>query len=264
MRFNLQHRHLLFALVKRDVLGRYRGSVAGVAWSVIEPLSLLVIYTIVFGILLGLRLEDDPSLAAYALEVFSGIVVWLAVSEGLNRSTTVVVENISLVKKVIFPGEILPVKVVCSAVVHQCVGFLVLLAGMLLLGRGVSLSWLLLPVLILPQVLMTAGLAWLFAGIGVFIRDIRQAVALGTICWMFLTPIFYPEELLRTALDGKFAFWLTLNPAAALIHNYRLVLLWGRLPDPAMLVYLFSLGGLMFFFGFWWFNKIKKVIPDLL
>jgi len=257
-------RHLLFALVKRDILGRYRGSVFGVLWSAIEPLVLLVIYTVVFGLLLGLRMPDDPSLSAYALEVFCGIVVWLAVSEGLNRSTTVIRENVSLVKKVIFPGEILPLKTVVSALVHQCVGLLVLLAGMLVLGRGIYPTWFFLPLLLLPQLLLTAGISWLVAGAGVFIRDIRQAVALGTLCWMFLTPVFYPEELFRTALGGRFAFWLTVNPAAALIHNYRRILLRGTSPDWTMLAYLFLLGGLLFVVGLWWFNKIKKLIPDVL
>ncbi len=259
-----KHRYLLFALVKRDILGRYRGSVFGVVWSVIEPLVLLIIYTVVFGLFLGLRMGDDPSLPAYALEVFCGIVIWLAVSEGLNRSTTVVIENVSLVKKVIFPGEILPLKVVVAALVHQCVGLLVLGAGMLVLGRGVFLTWLLLPILFAAQLLLTAGIAWLAAGIWVFIRDIRQAVALGTLCWMFLTPIFYSEELFRTAFGGRFAFWLTLNPAAALIHNYRRILLRGLLPDWLMLAYVFVLGAVFFLFGLWWFNKIKKIIPDIL
>jgi lipopolysaccharide transport system permease protein len=260
----LKHRYLLFALVRRNILGMYRGSVFGVVWAVIEPLTLLIIYTVVFGLLFGLRLEDDPSLPAYALEVFSGLVVWLAISEGLNRSTTVVLENVSLVKKVIFPGEILPLKAVCSAVVQQVIGLLVLLIGMLIMGRGISLTWLLIPLLIIPQVLLTAGIGWLVASIGVFFRDIRQAVSLGTLCWMFLTPIFYPEELFRTAFDGRFSFWLFLNPAAALIHNYRRILLRGRLPDWAELAYLFALGGVFFLAGFWWFNKTKRMFLDVI
>ena len=260
----IRNKYLLFALVKRDVLGRYKGSAFGVIWSIIEPVTLLVIYTVVFGGIFGLRLKDDPRLSSYALDVFGGIVVWLAISEGLNRCTTVVLENTSLVKKVIFPGEVLPLTVVLAAIVHQCVGLIVLLIGMLVLGKGITCTWLLIPLLLIPQILLTAGIGWLVASITVFIRDVRQAVALGTLCLMFLTPIFYPEDLFRTAFNGRFAFWLTLNPVAALIHNYRRILLRGTLPDWSMFLYVLILGIVFFSFGLWWFNKTKKAFIDVI
>jgi lipopolysaccharide transport system permease protein len=260
----IKQKYLVYALVKRDIMGRYKGSIFGVIWSIIEPIVLLIIYTVVFGGIFGLRLKDDPRLSSYALEVFCGIVIWLAISEGLNRCTTVVLENTSLVKKVIFPAEVLPLKVVLAAVVHQCVGLIVLLLGILLLGREISWTWLLIPLLLLPQILLTVGIGWLVASIAVFIRDIRQAVALGTLCWMFLTPIFYTEDLLRSAFDGKIAFWLTANPVAALIHNYRRILLQGRLPDWPMFCYILLLGIIFSIIGFWWFNKTKKAFVDVI
>jgi len=256
--------YLLYALVKRDVLGRYKGSVFGVLWSILEPVVLLIIYTIVFGGIFGLRLKDDPRLSAYALEVFCGIVVWLAISEGLNRCTSVVIENTSLVKKVIFPAEVLPLKVVLAAIVHQCLGLGVLLLGLLVLGRSISWTWLLVPLLLLPQILLTAGIGWLVASVGVFIRDIRQVITLGTLCWMFLTPIFYPEDLFRTAFNGRFAFWLALNPVGALIHNYRQILLRGCLPDWTTYFYVLLLGAALSLCGLWWFNKTKKSFADVI
>ena len=259
-----RQKYLLYALVKRDVLGRYKGSIFGVIWSIIEPIVLLIIYTVVFGGIFGLRLKDDPRLSSYALEVFCGIVVWLAISEGLNRCTTVVLENTSLVKKVIFPGEVLPLKVVLAAIIHQCVGLVVLLLGILVLGRGISWTWLLIPLLLIPQILLTVGIGWLVASIAVFIRDIRQAVALGTLCWMFMTPIFYTEDLLRNAFNGRIAFWLTANPAAALIHNYRQILLRGELPDWTMFLYVLILGTVLSVIGLWWFNKTKKAFVDII
>lgn len=260
----IKQRYLLFALVKRDILGRYKGSIFGVMWSIVEPIVLLVIYTVVFGGIFGLRLKDDPRLSAYALEVFCGIVVWLAISEGLNRCTTVVIENTSLIKKVIFPGEVLPLKVVLAAIIHQCIGLVVLLFGMLALGRGISWTWLLVPLLLIPQILLTVGIGWLVASIAVFIRDIRQAVALGSLCWMFLTPIFYTEDLLRNAFSGRIAFWLTANPAASLIHNYRQILLRGNLPDWNGFLYTMVLGVVLFLAGLWWFNKTKRAFVDVI
>lgn len=256
--------HLLFALVKREVLGRYKGSTFGLTWSIIEPVVLLLIYTLVFGALLGVRMGEDRSLTSYALEVFCGILVWLAISEGINRSTTIIVENVSLVKKVIFPGEILPLKVILSAVVHQLLGLVVLLLGILVLGKNISLTWLLLPLLLLPQILLTAGIGWLVASFGVFVRDTKQVVSLLTLSWMFLTPIFYPEAVFKSAFGGKFAFWLTLNPVAALIHNYRNILLAGVFPDWIQFFYTLFLGAGLFFFGLWWFTKTKKAFVDVI
>lgn len=260
----IKQKYLISALVKRDIMGRYKGSIFGVIWSIIEPIVLLIIYTIVFGLLFGLRMEDDPSLSAYALEVFCGIIVWLAINEGLNRCTTVVIENASLVKKVIFPGEVLPLKVVLSAIVHQCIGLLVLLAGIIILRGTLPWTWVLIPILILPQLLFTVGIGWLVASIGVFIRDIRQAVALGTLCWMFLTPIFYPESIISNFAQGKLTFWLTINPVSSLVHNYRMILLRGKLPDWTMYFYVLILGTVLSVIGLWWFNKTKKAFVDVI
>ena len=264
LKFLRKNHYLLFALVRRDVTGKYKGSVFGLVWSLVEPVILLGIYTLVFGGLFRLRLPYDASISAFALYVFCGIVVWMAISEGINRCTTVIIEHVSMVKKVIFPVEVLPLQVVLAALIHQLIGLAVLAAGLVLLGKGVFWTWLFFPLLLLPQFLITAGLGWLVASIAVFIRDIRQAVSLGTICWMFVTPIFYPEDLLRTALGGRFHFWLTLNPAAALLHNYRRVFLLGMPPDWMMFLYLMGLGIGLFVAGWKWFKKSKKTFVDLI
>lgn len=263
-RFISRNHYLLFALVKRDVTGKYRGSIFGLFWSIVEPMVLLAIYTLVFGGLFQLRLPYDTSISAYSLYIFSGLLVWLAISDGINRSTTVIIDHVNMVKKVIFPAEILPLQVILSAIIHQLIGLVVLAAGLIILGKGVFWSWLLFPLLLFPQFLITAGIGWLVASTAVFIRDIRQAVALGTVCWMFLTPIFYPEDLIRTAFEGRFAFWLTLNPAAALLHNYRLVFLQGAPPDWLTYLYLTGLGLALFSGGWWWFKKTQKSFADLI
>lgn len=262
--FLRRNHYLLFALVQRDVAGRYKGSVFGLLWSIVEPVILLAIYTLVFGCLFQLRLSYDTSISAFSLYVFCGIVVWMAISEGINRCTTVIFENVSMVKKVIFPVEILPLQVILSGIIHQLIGLAVLMVGLILLGKGVFWTWLLFPLLVLPQLLLTAGIGWLVAGVTVFVRDIRHAVALGTVCWMFITPIFYPEDLLRTALGGRFLFWLTINPAAALLHNYRRIFLLGLPPDWPMFCYLMGLGLVLFAIGWRWFNRSKKFFVDLI
>jgi lipopolysaccharide transport system permease protein len=255
-----RRRALIAALVRRDLAGRYRGAAFGALWAVAEPLVLLAVYTLVFGVLFRLRSEGDSSLLSYSLEIFCGIVPWLMLSETLNRSVTVMLENVSLVKKVIFPGEVLPLKVVLAAAVQQVIGTGVLFFALIVLGRPVHLTWLYLPVLLVPQLLIAAGGAWLAASVGVFLRDLRQIVSLLTLCWLFLTPVFYTEETVARFCP----FWLTANPAAALIHNYRNALLRGLPPDAGTYLYTLALGIALSGFGYWWFQKTQRAFVDVL
>lgn len=255
-----RRRALIAALVRRDLVGRYRGSAFGVLWALAEPLVLLAVYTLVFGVLFRLRSGSDPSLVSYALEIFCAIVPWLMISETLNRSVTVMLENTSLVKKVIFPGEVLPLKVVLAAAVQQIIGTGVLFFALIVLGRPVHLSWLYLPLLLVPQILIAAGLSWLLASGGVFLRDLKQIVSLGSLCWLFLTPVFYTEETVAAIAP----VWLVVNPAAALILNYRNALLRGLPPDGAKYLYTLVLGIALSGVGYWWFQKTKRAFVDVL
>lgn len=255
-----RRRALVAALVRRDLLGRYRGSAFGLLWAFAEPLVLLAVYTLVFGVLFRLRAGGDSSLLAYALEIFCAIVPWLMIAETLNRSVTVMPENVSLVKKVIFPGEILPLKVVLAAAVQQVIGTAVLFLALAVLRRPIHLTWLYLPVLLVPQLLIAAGLAWLLASGGVFLRDLRQIVSLSSLCWLFLTPVFYTEDAVAAIAPA----WLALNPAAVLIHNYRNALLRGLPPDWAGYLYTLVLGIALGGAGYRWFQKTKRAFVDVL
>ncbi|HOO78317.1 MAG TPA: ABC transporter permease [bacterium] len=252
-----RRRHLLGALAKRDLLGRYRGSALGLLWALAEPLALLGIYTLVFGVMIGLGRENG--IGSYALSVFCAILIWLAFSEAVNRSTTVIWENPSLVKKVIFPHEVLPLKVVIAGIANQLPGFCILLAAVAAFQGTAHWSWAWIPLLLLPLFLCTAGVAFFVAGLGPVIRDIRQFASLATLCWMFLTPIFYPESVFR----GRWALWLLLNPLAALIHNFRAAILGGKAPDWGMFVYTLALGLLLYRAGFAFFKKAERVFADL-
>ncbi len=252
-----QRRRLLRALVRRDLIGRYRGSALGTIWALVEPLALLGIYLLVFGVLMGLGGKEG--MAGYALEVFCGILVWIPFSETLNRATTILWENTTLVKKVIFPQEVLPLHIVFSSLLNQAPGWAILLAAAAARG-ALHPSWLLFPLLLLPPALLTAGLAFFVSGTSPLIRDIKQFTSLATLCWMFLTPIFYPESLFR----GRTALWITVNPLAAIIHNFRLVLLRGDLPDWGMFAYTLALGLGLYLGGYRFFARTRKLFPDLI
>lgn len=255
-----RQRKLIALMVRRDLVGRYKGSYAGLLWTVASPLSLLAIYWFVFAVIFQVRLglEDKPG--SFVFYVFAGLLPWMAFSETLIRSNTAIIENVNLVKKVVFPLEVLPVNHVLSSGLNSLVG-LGLLLGVLLVTQG-RLPWtiVLLPLVIIPQLLLTAGFGWFLASLGVFIRDITHVLGLILTIWMFLTPIVYPERL----VPASFLPVLRVNPFTAVVTGYRNLVLDGTLPAPATWGYLVGLSLAAFFLGYHWFVRSKKAFADVI
>lgn len=254
------HRGLIRAMVQRELTSRYKGSVMGVAWAVITPAVMIVIFTIIFSGIFNARFGNEGGHLSFAVYLFCGLLPWIAFSEGVQRATSSIHENVNLVKRVVFPVEALPVNVALAALVQQLLGTLVLLVAALVFERAFHPTALLLPVLLLPQLLATVGLGWLMASLGVFIRDLPQFNQLLLMAWMYLTPIFYPENI----IPQQYRWLVNLNPMAPLIRSYRRILLEGRLPDWAGLGYTLAFAVVCFMFGYWWFVRTKKAFADVL
>ena len=192
-----RYRFALAAFVRRDLNGRYSRTVLGLGWMVMQPLTLLALYTFVFAVIMKLRFQPGTETGSFALYLTSGMFPYLALSEGIQRATTSLSGNRSLLDKVRFPAEVLPAVGVVTSTIPEVLGLslLILVGGLL----GVRYSgWLvLLPVLILLRVMLTMGIAWLVSVLNVFLVDIGQFVGLFLTTWLFLTPIFYPAELIR-------------------------------------------------------------------
>ncbi|MBM3267169.1 MAG: ABC transporter permease [Candidatus Sericytochromatia bacterium] len=255
-----RHRELIGMMVRRDLAQRYRATLMGLLWSLLHPLLTLLLYTYVFSVVLKVKFGADASTASFALYLFCGMLPWLAFSEGLNRSAGVVVENVNLVKKVIFPLEILPLNLALAAVVTQAVGMAILLPAIMLRGITPTWLWLLVPLLILPQLLWTVGLGWWVSSLGVYVRDVGQAIGLVLMAWMFLTPIYYPESM----IPAEYRWLGLLNPMAVLIGAHRDLLLDGRLPAIWPLLGQTAAGAFVFLLGFAWFAKTKKGFADVI
>jgi lipopolysaccharide transport system permease protein len=256
----LAHRGTIEAFVRRDIRGRYAASVLGLSWAVVQPLALLALYTFVFAYILRIRLGGSSSTASFAVYLICGMLPWLAFAEGLGRSATVILEHTHLIKKVVFPAEILPAYVVVSAFVMQLVGLVLLLAGVGLFYQSPGWALALLPVVVLLQFLLTVGLGWFLASINVFLRDVGQALGLLLTVWMFLTPIFYPAEL----VPDRVRWLLTLNPMFHAVEAYRRVVLEAQLPDPVHLVVLAATALPVFLAGHWFFHRSKHAFVDVL
>jgi len=247
-------------MVRRELTSRYKGSLMGVAWSIITPAVMIVIFTIIFSGIFNARFGNEGGHLSFAVYLFCGLLPWIAFSEGVQRATNSIHENVNLVKRVVFPVEALPVNLVLAALVQQLLGTIVLLIAALIFEHALHPTALLLPVLLVPQLMATAGLGWLMASLGVFIRDMPQFNQLLLMAWMYLTPIFYPENI----IPDQYRWLVNLNPMAPLIRSYRRILLEGRMPDWRGLGYTLAFAIVCFVVGYWWFVRTKKAFADVL
>lgn len=257
-----RHRALIVQLTRREVLGRYKGSVLGMAWSFFNPVFMLAVYTFVFSVVFQARwgAGASESRTQFAVVLFVGMIVHGLFAEVLNRSPGLVLANANYVKKVVFPLEILPVVGMGAALFHSGVSLGVLLLAFWLFNGYVHWTVLLAPLVMLPLVVLTLGLAWLFASMGVFLRDMGQTIAIATMVMMFLAPVFYPV----TALPPEYRPWIMANPLTFIIEQMREVLIWGRLPHWSGLA-LYTLGAAAAAWaGYAWFQKTRKGFSDVL
>lgn len=232
VRLALAHRRLILRLARREVEARYRGSVLGIVWSVLTPLLMVAAYTFVFSVIFQPRWNVPPGANAnFALLLYSGLLVFGLFSEPASRAPGLVLENVSYIKKVVFPLEILPLVAMVAAGVNFIIGFGVLMVLYVAMLGLPPATILLLPVVMVPVVLFTLGFTWLLAALGVFLRDLRHAVGILVSLMMFLGPIFYPV----TAVPEGIRWLLYLNPLTPVLEFSKDVLFWGTVPSLAML-----------------------------
>ena len=257
-----RNRDLIRALTKREVVGRYRGSVMGIAWSLFNPILMLLVYTFVFSVVFKARwgTSGDESKTGFTIVLFVGLIVHGLFAECLNRAPGLILSNANYVKKVIFPLEILPCVALGSALFHTAISLVVLLLAQLILNQQLVWTVLLFPCVLLPLVFATLGFAWFLAGLGVYVRDIGQITGMVTTVLLFLSPVFYPIS----ALPEQYQAWLYLNPLTFIIEEGRNTLIFGRVPDIGTWGMMLAAGMLISWAGFVWFQKIRRGFADVL
>jgi len=255
-----EHHGLIRSMVRRDLTSRYKGSLMGVMWTIITPAVMITIYTVIFSGIFGAKFGAEGGHLRFAVYLFCGMLPWIAFSDSIQRSTTVLTDNLNLVRRVVFPLEALPTNIVFSALMQQLLGTAVLLLGALFMQRTLHLTLLIMPMLLVPQLLMMLGMSWLMASLGVFIRDMAHINQLALQTLMYLTPILYPENL----IPPNYRLLIDLNPLAPLIRSYRFILLDGKVPDWPKLSFTFLFAVICFILGYWWFERTKKAFADLL
>lgn len=229
-----RHRELIFQLTRRELVGRYRGSVLGLLWSFANPILLLTMYAFVFSVVFNARwgAGEPESRAQFAILLFVGMIVHGFFAEALIRAPGLILGNVAYVKKIVFPLEILPVVVLSAAVFHALVSVLVLACALLVLNGHIPGTAAFLPLVLLPLVVLTLGVAWTLASLGVFLRDVGQVIGFVMTLLLFASPVFYPV----TALPEHIQPWLMFNPLTFIIEEARAVLIHGQAPDAAGLL----------------------------
>lgn len=255
-----QNSYMIRTMVIRDMRARYMGSFLGFFWSVIHPLTQLLIYYFVFAVVLKMRLGPEYGGTNFAVWLIAGLLPWMLFAEAVTRAPNAVLDQSNLVKKMVFPSEIFPIVNLTAAIVNHLIGLAILLGFLVLSGYGLSFK----IVLILPYLLLTAllvlGISWLLSAVNVFLRDIGQIISVVVNIWFFLTPVIYPPNLIPESVRWLFG----LNPMLYVVDGYRAALLGKTEIDISGMAYVLVVALAIFALGGMTFKRLKPAFADVM
>ena len=243
------YRQMIFSLVRKDLRGRYKGSVLGFLWTFINPLLQLVVYTIVFSYILPTAIDK------YYLYLFVGLIPWIFFSASITGGSASIVAQKDLIKKIYFPRQVIPISYVTSCFVNMLLCFVVIFIVVLISGVGFNPAALLcLPAIMAVEYILALGMALLSSAITVYFRDLEHILGIVTMAWMYMTPIMYDKSIVPKKLIPVF----NLNPMTHVIECYRAVLYEKKIPELESLISSFALGMLFLVLGYFVFQKLQK------
>ncbi len=256
----LQYRGLIRNFVARDISSKYVGSLLGLYWSVINPLVTLLIYIVVFGVILNVRLPGETDIWSFALYFAAGFLPWAAFQETVLRASRSIIDNKIYIKKVPFPSEIFPISATFSEFVNLLIGIGIYLLLFLILNGIPTIFILFLPIAMILQIIFTLSLALFLSSGAVYFRDIPQMLGALFMIWFWATPIAYTIEM----IPAGFQWIVYLNPMYYLLEIYRDLIFYGRLPE-FFIIIPFTVFSVMLFIGsIWFFSKTKPGFGELL
>jgi lipopolysaccharide transport system permease protein len=257
----LQHKAVIKQFVERNIKGRYRGSYLGIFWSFLTPLFMLAVYTFVFSVVFEARWgTNSGNKIEFALVLFCGLIVYNIFSEVLVGSTSIILNNVNLVKKVVFPLEIFPLVLLGTSLFHGAVSIIILTSGILLFMGSFHWTILFVPLVLLPVCFISLGIGWFLASLGVYIRDISQVMGILVTALMFLSPIFYPV----TSVPEEIQLFFYFNPISYAVEDLRSIIIWGEYPNWTWLLIGSLIGIVIMYLGYLWFRKTRKGFADVI
>ena len=243
------YRQMIFSLVKRDLRGRYKGSVFGFLWTFLNPLLQLVVYTFVFSFLLKSEIEN------YYLFLFVALIPWLFFSTAITGGSGSVLHQSGMVTKIYFPREVLPISHVTSAFINMLYSFIVVFIVIIIARVPVSpVALLYLPIVMIVEYFLALGITMLVSAITVYFRDLEFILSIFMMAWQYLTPVMYSVDMVPEHLMKLFM----LNPMTPITIAYRDILYYAKAPDLSTLLLAVGMSAVFMIIGFWAFGKLKK------
>lgn len=255
-----QNSYIIRSMVIRDLQRRYVGSMLGIFWSVIHPLTQIMLYYFVFAVVLKMRLGPEYGETKFVFWLIAGLLPWMFFAEIVSRAPTAVIDQANLVKKMVFPSEILPIVNLAAALINNLIALAILAVLLVASGHDISVEMLLILPYLLLLGLFSLGISWLLSSLTVYLRDIGHIIGVIINIWFYLTPIIYPQHQVPVRLRGFFG----LNPMFHVIEGFRAALLGKTNVDIAGLMYLLVVGIVIFIVGALTFRKLKPDFADVL
>lgn len=243
-----KYRHMLFTLVKQDINGKYKGSIFGFLWTLLNPLFMLLVYSVVFKFVFKSNIENYP------IYLFVCLMPWNAFNSMIGAGTTCVSNNSSIIKKVYFPREVLPLSVIISNTIQYCFSLVITLIAIMISGVGLSAYALLLPLVMVVQITFAFGIILMLSAANVFIRDVQYMMNPIMMIWMYACPILYSIEM----VPEKWLSLYKLNPMVTILQGYQSVLYNKSLPDFKALEIVFAISIVICIIGWNVFNKLQR------
>lgn len=256
-----RHRDLTWEMAKRELSERYAGQAFGLLWAVAHPVFMMCLYVFVFAFVFKTKIGGTVEMPLdYTTYLLSGLVAWLSFQESMTKSCTAITANSALVKQVVFPLEILPVKVVLAALFPQLISLVVLIIYVFTVNGFIPLTYLILPLIVVLQLMAMTGVAYILAPVGAYFRDIKDFVQLFAVAGVYLMPVFYLPAWVPTLFKPL----LYLNPFSYLIWCYQDILYYGRIEHPVAWVITPLASIAAFVIGYRIFRKLKPILGNML
>lgn len=249
------YREMVAILVKRDLKARYKGSVLGFLWTLINPLFQMIIYTLVFSYIMRSGIED------YYLFLFVALVPWIFFSSSIHAGAGCIWSQKGMINKIYFPREVLPIAHVIGQLVNMLLSFIVIFFVLAITGKPLNIrALLLLPVIIFLEFLIALGITFITSGLSVFFQDLMQIMGILVMLWQFLSPVMYSVDSVSEHMKP----FLYLNPMTPVIEAYRDILYYAKLPAAASLLNAAVLGAILLMIGWVLFGKLEKKFSEVL
>lgn len=249
-----EYREMIISLVRKDLRGRYKGSVLGFLWTFINPLLQLIVYTIVFSIIMNTSYEQ------YYLFLFVALVPWMFFSSSVTDGAASILKEKDMVKKIYFPREVLPISTVTSGFVNMILTFIVVFVVVIISGRGLNLLALLcLPVVMIVEYILCLGIALIVSSLTVYLRDLQYILGIFVMALQYLTPVMYGVDMVEKSSAGKWlVLMFNLNPMTPVIKIYRQIIYYGEVPELDSLFIAVAVGVVFIVVGEILFKSLQK------